>query len=69
MFLSLRALYKCSTVEPGIIPKIRSKAINYQRTYRVTYLDGDDRKSITKNLTPVQRFFSLKNFKLYNPDN
>jgi len=27
--ITLRTLYMCATVEPGIIPKIRSKSVNY----------------------------------------
>ena len=33
----LRVLYLCSRTEPGIIPKLRSKQINYNKKYRVTY--------------------------------
>lgn len=43
LFAAMRALYLCATVEPGIIPKIRSKIVNYQRTYRVTYREEEDR--------------------------
>ena len=39
-------LYLCATVEPGIIPKIRSKAVNYQKPYKVTYQDADHRDSV-----------------------
>jgi len=37
LVVALRALYLTATVEPGIIPKIRSKSVNYQKTYKVTY--------------------------------
>ena len=33
----LRVLYLCSRTEPGIIPKLRSKQINYNKKYHVTY--------------------------------
>jgi len=43
---NLRVLYMCAAVEPGIIPKIRSKAVNYQRQYQVTYREAEDRKNL-----------------------
>lgn len=42
----LRVLYLCASVEPGIIPKIRAKAVNYQKPYKVVYQDADDRDSV-----------------------
>ena len=33
--VTMRSLYLCATVEPGIIPKIRSKNVNYTKTYKV----------------------------------
>ena len=62
LFLTIRCLYKCAAVEPGIIPKIRSKAINYTKTYQVKYRDEESRSQIMGDLTPVQAFFSLRNF-------
>ena len=44
LFVTIRTLYMCATVEPGIIPKIRSKAINYQKTYLVEYRNDEDRE-------------------------
>lgn len=64
LIVTLRTLYKCATVEPGIIPKIKSKAVNYQKTYKVTYRSDDEKLEVMQDLTPVQAFFSLRNFKL-----
>ena len=33
----LRCLYLCSRVEPGILPRVKSKVINYERMYKVIY--------------------------------
>ena len=33
----MRCLHMCSTVEPGIIPKIRTKHFNYMKSYKVKY--------------------------------
>ena len=33
----LRVLYLCASVEPGILPKLSSKVINYDRPYKVAY--------------------------------
>ena len=41
MINALRILILCSTTEPGIIPKIRSKEINYNLLYRVKYKEPD----------------------------
>ena len=38
----LRVLYLCATTDPGIIPKIRARSINYQKTYNVTYREPDE---------------------------
>ena len=40
-FNTLRILFLCSRTEPGIIPKIRSKQIEYNKTYQVTYKTPD----------------------------
>ena len=39
---SMRILYLCATVEPGIIPKVRSKSVNYTKVYKVSYRDEQD---------------------------
>ena len=39
---SLRCLVLCAITDPGIIPKIASKDINYNRTYGVVYRDIDE---------------------------
>ena len=62
--MTMRSLYLCATVEPGIIPKIRSKNVSYQKQYKVQYVEAEDREIGTKDLTPVQAYFSLRNFKL-----
>ena len=63
---TMRMLYLCATVEPGIIPKIRTKSVNYQRTYKVSYRDEDDLGPLSaqQNLSPVETFFSLSRFKM-----
>ena len=33
----LRILYQCASIEPGILPKLSSKIINYDRPYKVAY--------------------------------
>ena len=33
----LRVLYLCSRTEPGIIPKIKSRKIDYKRSFYVVY--------------------------------
>jgi len=38
----LRCLFLCSKVEPGIIPQVRSNAVDYQRPYKVTYKDQNE---------------------------
>ena len=69
----MRVLYLCATVEPGIIPKIRSKALNYQRPYKVTYREPGDEdpraSSLHATMTPVEKYFSLNNFKLADNQN
>ena len=42
LYITIRSLYLCATVEPGIIPKIRSKTVNYQKTYKVAYREADE---------------------------
>ena len=59
-----RVLYLCASTEPGIIPKIRSKSVNYVKPYKVTYQDADDRDDVVKQMQPVEAFFSLKSFKV-----
>ena len=59
----MRVLYLCATIEPGIIPKIRSKAVNYTKVYRVSYREEEEVKSALKNLRPVEAYFSLWRFR------
>ena len=59
----LRTLFLTAFTDPGIIPKIRSSEINYNRTYSVAYrspdeIDYDHEKSAGAN------FFALRQFKL-----
>ena len=37
----IRILYLCSRTEPGIIPKIKSKKIDYKRSFYVVYKKPD----------------------------
>ena len=37
LFNVLRCLLLCASIEPGIILKIKSELINYERPYKVTY--------------------------------
>ena len=68
---TLRILYLCSRTEPGIIPKIRSKQIDYNKQYRVTYKTPDtimeefkEQSKQQNNQTAVQAFFSMNTFKI-----
>ena len=61
---TLRILFMCAMVEPGIIPKIRSKTVPYQKAIKVAYRDVDEYEDQVKALEPVEAFFSLRNFKL-----
>ena len=38
---TIRILFLCAMTEPGIIPKIRSKEINYNQAYTVKYKEAD----------------------------
>ena len=58
----LRLLYLCTTIEPGILLKLRSKVINYERLYKVVYETGNIQD------TP-QAYFSMKKFKICPVDN
>ena len=49
-----RMLHLCSTVEPGIIPKIRSKELNYQRAYKVMYRTPEEIDSEVTDLPVAQ---------------
>ena len=67
----LRVLYLCSRTEPGIIPKLRSKQINYNKKYRVTYKtpeevmdDYQKQRGTRTGITAVESFFSTNTFKL-----
>ena len=39
---TLRNLLNVALTDPGIIPKIRSENINYNRTYQVDYRETDE---------------------------
>ena len=67
----LRVLYLCSRTEPGIIPKLRSKQINYNKKYNVTYKTPEEimndfkkQKNTQSSITAVESFFSTNAFKL-----
>lgn len=62
----LRCIYLCSKVEPGIIPKVRSNSIDYQRPYKVTYRDQNEASQ--KGVIPVDSYFGLKHFKIVSAD-
>lgn len=64
----LRCLYLVSRVEPGIIPKVKSKVINYTRPYKVTYRESDDPSDVTKELNPIEAYFSVSHFKICPED-
>jgi palmitoyltransferase ZDHHC9/14/18 len=62
VFNSLRCLVLCAITDPGILPKIPSSDVNYNRNYHVAYRDideiqQDENKSIGAN------FFTLRQFK------
>jgi len=63
---SLRMFMLCTYTEPGIIPKVRSTKIDYNKTHYVAYRNGDEPDSLTHNqaLDAGQIFFSLYKFKL-----
>lgn len=64
---TLRILYLCSRTEPGIIPKIRSKQIEYNKQYRVTYKSPDkimeefEEQSVL-NKSPGKAFYTTNQF-------
>ena len=60
----LRVLYLCATTEPGIILKIRARSVNYQKAYKVAYLDQTELTSAMKELSSVEAFFDLNRFKV-----
>ena len=62
LFNVLRILYLCASVEPGIVPKLPSKIINYDRPYKVAYETGIPQD------TP-EAYFSMKKFKICPSDN
>ena len=66
LFNSLRFLYNCATIEPGIIPKIRSKSVNYQRGYKVAYREEEETVVADGSLSQVEIYFSLNKFRLAN---
>mmetsp|Transcript_32708 Transcript_32708/g.43148 ORF Transcript_32708/g.43148 Transcript_32708/m.43148 type:complete len:243 (+) Transcript_32708:153-881(+) len=64
----LRCLFLCATTEPGIIPPVKSGVINYKRAYSSVYRDHSDPLVHKANAAdPVEAFFSLEKFKVYNP--
>lgn len=69
MSVVFRCLYLCATTEPGIVPPIRSDIINYARPYQATYREFEDElvREQTQN-DPIEAFFSIQKFKVYNPD-
>lgn len=58
----LRVLYLCATLDPGIIPKIRAKSINYQKTYKVAYREENDLESLNA-MARVEAHFDQRRFK------
>jgi hypothetical protein len=42
VFNSLRCLVLCAITDPGILPKIPSSDVNYNRSYHVAYRDIDE---------------------------
>lgn len=60
---TLRILLNVALTDPGIIPKIRSSSINYNRNYSVSYREKDELK-VDACKTGAANFFSLAQFKL-----
>ena len=71
----LRILHLCGFTEPGIIPQIRSKKIDYNKQYRVQFRDPGDiladfKDENEREMTDREKalaFFSIKQFKLIDP--
>lgn len=59
----LRCLYLCLTVEPGVIPRIPSDIINYDRLYKVTYRDKKGEHVRDENL--IQDYFDQDHFEIH----
>ena len=62
LFVVFRNLYMCATTEPGVIPGIRAKVINYARPYKVLY----DKEKVERSTSSVQAFFSPALFRVYS---
>lgn len=60
----LRVLYLTATIEPGIIPKIRARSVNYQKPYKVAYRDQAELESAMIELSNVEAYFNLSRFKI-----
>jgi len=60
MGLSLGALYKCNTTDPGIIPAAKDPRVDPAKEYYVEYRDQGEGQTMQ---TPAE-FFSLDKFRL-----
>ena len=67
MVNSIRLVMQVALTDPGIIPKLKSSEINYNKTYNVLYRNTEE---LTKddNISEGRNFFSLKQFKLSPED-
>ena len=68
---TLRMLYLCGRTEPGFIPKIRSKQIDYNKQYRILYKTPDEimedvamKSEKQENFSAVEAFFSTNAFRI-----
>ena len=55
---SLRVLINVTQTDPGIIPKLRSQNINYNRNYSVAYREANE-LNFDENKSAAANFFSL----------
>jgi hypothetical protein len=53
---SVRLLVKVAFTDPGIIPRVKNSAIDYEKKYKVRYRERD--------VATVQEFYDLNKFKL-----
>ena len=62
---AVRLLILATYTEPGIIPRITSNKIDYNRTHYVEYKSMEEIASdpAYQDLTPGQAFFSVRKFK------
>lgn len=66
---TLRFFMLCTYTEPGVIPKVRSAKIDYNKTHYVSYRTGQEQDTNDYRLDDFGReFYSLSKFKTANTE-